>query len=165
MDAICPQISSRTCSKHTLEPNQSSKAVPINVINDGIAEGDESFVVELCKLEDIKRKVYFSSSYQATVTIRDDDSEPHWLLLTCTENSFFLSYSPSRFDWFYSTTFSRRWREGRCDSVCRQGRPDWTTSCRSHSHYGNGRRSNTRYIRAYMSHLLKNVPHTYLTAM
>ena len=77
VDAICPHLSSRTCSKHTLETNQSSKAVPVNVINDGISEGDEFFVVELCKLEDMKRKVDFSSSYQATVTIRDDDSEPY----------------------------------------------------------------------------------------
>ena len=125
VDAICAQFGTRICAKHMFQPNRRSTTVPINVINDDIAEGEESFVVELCKLEDMRRKLYFSSRNQATITIRDDDGEP---LATCGVCIRFSSVNPlfasSCFDWFYSRSFPRRRRQAESNSVDRQNRAD-----------------------------------------
>ena len=109
VDAICAEVGSRTCAKHVFHPNEQSKTVPINITNDDVAEGDEFFVIELCKLEEKNRKLYFGSSNQATVTIRDDDSKPLIVRDMCRVqfgDFVFSSFASSCSDFFYSTTLS-----------------------------------------------------------
>ena len=70
----CSQIKA-PCKELILSPNERNKIVHVDILDDDIAEGNEFFVLELCKMNSFERQLSFTTNSQTTVTIHDDDSK------------------------------------------------------------------------------------------